>query len=109
VRVEPKRVPERLIGDNGGGGNGLASGRAVELRDQVEDQPCRFGEQALVKEVRLLAPSIVVLFVSGYTDDTVVRHGIAEGSMEFLRKPFAAAELYARVARLLQKTASNGK
>ena len=36
VRVEPKRVPERLIGDNGGGGTGLASGRAVELRDQVK-------------------------------------------------------------------------
>ena len=48
VRVEPKRVPEWLIGDDGGGGNGLASGRAVELRDQAEDQPCKVGEQALV-------------------------------------------------------------
>jgi hypothetical protein len=45
VRVEPKRVPEGLIGDDGGGGNALASGRAVELRDQVEDQPRKLGEQ----------------------------------------------------------------
>jgi hypothetical protein len=48
VRVEPKRVPEGLISDDGGGGNGLANGRAVELRDQGEDQPCKLGEQALV-------------------------------------------------------------
>ncbi len=48
VRVEPKRVPKGLIGDDGGGGNGLACCGTVELRDQVEDQPCKLGEEALV-------------------------------------------------------------
>jgi hypothetical protein len=48
IVVEPKRVSEGLIGDDGGGGNGLASGRTVEPRDQVEDQPRKLGEQALV-------------------------------------------------------------
>jgi len=48
VRVEPERVPEGLIGDDGSGGDGLASRGGVELRDQVEDQPCKLGEQALV-------------------------------------------------------------
>ena len=41
VRVEPKRVPEGLIRDDGGGGDGFANGRAVELHDEVEDQPCK--------------------------------------------------------------------
>ena len=48
VRVEPKRVPEGLIRDDGGGGDGFANGRAVELHDEVEDQPCKRGEKALV-------------------------------------------------------------
>jgi hypothetical protein len=48
VRVEPKRIPEGLIGDDDGAEDGLASRRRVELRDQAEDQPCKVGEEALV-------------------------------------------------------------
>jgi hypothetical protein len=53
VRVESKRVPEGLIDDGCGGGDWLATGGGVELSDQVEDQPCNVGEQALVKSGRL--------------------------------------------------------
>ena len=43
--VEPKRVAEGLIGHDGGSADGPASSGGVELRDQVEDQPCKVGEQ----------------------------------------------------------------
>jgi signal transduction histidine kinase/ActR/RegA family two-component response regulator len=59
--------------------------------------------RTLADHVRRIVPSIEVLFVSGYTDDTVVRHGIVEGSIDFLRKPFSRDDLYAHVARLMAR------
>jgi FixJ family two-component response regulator len=42
-----------------------------------------------------------VLFVSGYTDDAVVRHGILHGSVNFLQKPFSPAALAHKVRGIL--------
>jgi CheY-like chemotaxis protein len=42
-----------------------------------------------------------VLYISGYTDDAVVRHGILSEEMAFLQKPFSAAALLENVARIL--------
>jgi len=46
-------------------------------------------------------PHMKVLFVSGYTDDVVLRHGIREGEVEFLMKPVAPGRLARRIRRLL--------
>ncbi len=62
--------------------------------------------RALADEVRAVVPRIEILFVSGYTDDTVIRHGIAEGSVDFLRKPFSASELYEHLQRLMARAAA---
>jgi two-component system cell cycle sensor histidine kinase/response regulator CckA len=43
-----------------------------------------------------------VLFVSGYTDDTVVRHGILAAEVAFLQKPFTAAVLAAKVRDVVE-------
>ena len=48
MRVEPQRVAEGLVGHDGGGCDRLASRGGVELCDQVEYQPCKVGEEALV-------------------------------------------------------------
>ncbi len=42
-----------------------------------------------------------VLFVSGYTDDAVVRHGIRESGLPYLQKPFSLTSLTAAVRRAL--------
>ena len=48
-------------------------------------------------------PGLQVLFVSGYTDDTVLRHGVRDGDVSFLQKPFSAVELARRVREVIDR------
>ena len=57
--------------------------------------------QTLATQVVALRPSIKVLFMSGYSDDIVFRHGVKEGRTAFLRKPFTADTLTDTVRQAL--------
>jgi PAS domain S-box-containing protein len=46
-------------------------------------------------------PGMAVLFVSGYTDDAISRHGVLEPGVAFLEKPFNPGELAHRVREVL--------
>jgi PAS domain S-box-containing protein len=59
------------------------------------------GGPALVQRLRIERPHIKVLFVSGYTDDAIVRQGVLEPGVEFLQKPFALAALARRIREIL--------
>jgi hypothetical protein len=39
--------------------------------------------------------------MSGYTGDTIVRHGVLDAEMAFLNKPFTAAALLQKVPEVL--------
>jgi signal transduction histidine kinase len=59
------------------------------------------GGKELVKQLCTLHPEAKVLYMSGYTDDAMVRRGILEGGMPFLQKPFAATALLVKISEVL--------
>lgn len=46
-------------------------------------------------------PGLRVLYISGYTDHAVVRHGVLEEGIAFLSKPFDLRELGRTVREVL--------
>ena len=59
------------------------------------------GGRELAESLRVRHPGLKVLFVSGYTDDAVVRHGIVEATDAFLHKPFTPLALARKVRAVL--------
>jgi len=59
------------------------------------------GGLELARLVRQQRPGTPVLYVSGYTDDELLRQGIMESGAALLRKPFTGPELAAAVRGLL--------
>jgi two-component system cell cycle sensor histidine kinase/response regulator CckA len=59
----------------------------------------------LAERLRGARPEIRTVYMSGYTDDAVVLHGILAEDMAFLQKPFTAAELARRVREVLDQPA----
>ena len=64
------------------------------LTDVVMPQ---MGGQQLAHRLTREWPSIKVLYMSGYTDDAIVHHGVLEPGTHFLVKPFDRATLLRKV------------
>ena len=56
----------------------------------------------LARRAHRLRPGLPVLFMSGYTDDEIVRRGLLEAGQPFLQKPFTPEALGEQVAELLK-------
>jgi FixJ family two-component response regulator len=62
----------------------------------------------LAERLGPLRPDLSVLYMSGYTDDAVIRHGVLGAGTAFLQKPFTPAALVQRVRETLDlATAGN--
>jgi signal transduction histidine kinase/CheY-like chemotaxis protein len=55
----------------------------------------------LADRVKLIQPDIDVLYMSGYSDDAVLRHGVEAATMQFIGKPFSIKALTAKVRETL--------
>jgi CheY-like chemotaxis protein len=61
----------------------------------------RSSGRELADAVTRLRPTVRVLFMSGYTDEAMLRHGITEPQVAFLHKPFTADALAEKVRKVL--------
>jgi PAS domain S-box-containing protein len=61
------------------------------------------GGRVLAERLLILRPEIKILYLSGYTDDAVVRHGILHEEVNFLQKPFSTNALASKVREVLAK------
>jgi len=61
----------------------------------------KMGGRDLAEVLAPLAPRMRVLYVSGYTEDAIVQHGVLEPGLAFLAKPFGPEQLGAKVREVL--------
>ncbi len=61
----------------------------------------RLSGPELATQLGAKRPGMKVLYVSGYTDDTVFRHGVLEGGVAFLQKPFNLKSLGQKIREVL--------
>jgi two-component system cell cycle sensor histidine kinase/response regulator CckA len=61
------------------------------------------GGRELADRLTAIRPDTRVLYTSGYTDDSVVRHGILEGGLAYLQKPFSPEKLARKVREILDQ------
>jgi two-component system cell cycle sensor histidine kinase/response regulator CckA len=84
-----------------------ANGReAIELLEQYEDvvhlmltdvvMPGMNGRE-LATRLAPIRPRMKVLYMSGYTDDAILRHGVLDDVRRFLSKPFTSSELRRKI------------
>ncbi|MBN2352845.1 MAG: response regulator [Spirochaetales bacterium] len=56
----------------------------------------------LKTQIAALQPGIKVLFMSGYTANTIVHHGVLDKKLHFLQKPFTLEELARKVREAIE-------
>ncbi len=57
----------------------------------------------LYEKIKPLRPHMRVLFMSGYTEDAIARHGVLDKEFSFLQKPFTMAGLARKVREVLDR------
>jgi len=93
-----------------------AEGRAALELAERREQPIQLlitdvvmpeiGGREVAERLSAIHPETRVLYMSGYTEDAVMRHGILEEQVNFLQKPFSPLELARKVRQVLDQTSS---
>src|SRR5262249_19073787 len=66
------------------------------------------GREVAEKLLRL-CPKMKIIFMSGYTDDAVLRHGISNADAHFIQKPFTPDALLTKIRSVLKpETGASG-
>ena len=92
------------------GSEGLRIGREFEgpielvITDVI--MPLMSGRE-MAEKLREMRPNLGVIFMSGFTDDAIVHHGVLDESMFFIQKPFSPDALAAMARQVLDHVSAN--
>jgi signal transduction histidine kinase len=83
----------------------LARGGRVDLLFTDVVLPKGMNGTALAREARRQRPGLKMLFMSGYTTDAIIHHGVLDKGIHLLTKPFRKTELARKVRQVLDADA----
>jgi two-component system cell cycle sensor histidine kinase/response regulator CckA len=63
----------------------------------------RISGRELAEQLVRMRPDTRVLYMSGYADQAIVHHGILDGDIAFIGKPFTPNALVLKVVEVLQQ------
>lgn len=67
----------------------------------------RMDGRVLAETISINRPEMQILFMSGYTEDELVRQRMADGSSHFIHKPFAISAMSKKIREVLGRTKAN--
>ena len=107
LRRVARRILERhgytvIVAENGEEALGLLGSREGRIDLLLTDvvMPGMSGPQ-LAEQIQLRYPATRVLYASGYTEDSMIHHGVADESAPFIMKPYTLQTLPRKVREIL--------
>ena len=102
VRMLQKLGYSVLVAAGGAEAIGIAGSYAGTIALLVTDvvMPNMSGRQ-VADQLLAMRPGLKVLYLSGYTDTTVLHHGVLEDGVDFLPKPFGREVLAKKIREIL--------
>jgi DNA-binding response OmpR family regulator len=93
-----------IVLEANGGEEAISLGKAhtkpIDLLITDVVMPKLSGKE-VADQLRAVHPETKVLFMSGYTDEAIVHHGILDSGIDFIQKPFSERALAQKIRDVL--------